>query len=121
MPTTDIYAFRYPALSDPANGPVGFQNLATDVETALDDVQTAVQSGVVDVVFAGTSSHTVSITFPQAFATPPAVVAPAGNSFFNVSNSSITTTGANLSCRHIDANSSTSTVPVHWIAHGTPA
>ena len=35
MPTTTIYALRYPAPTDAADGPVGFQNLATDVESKL--------------------------------------------------------------------------------------
>jgi hypothetical protein len=39
MPTTPVQALPYPALSDPANGPVAFQNLAT----ALEDYKTIVR------------------------------------------------------------------------------
>jgi hypothetical protein len=35
MPNTPLQALPYPALSDPANGPVGFQNLALVVEKQL--------------------------------------------------------------------------------------
>jgi hypothetical protein len=39
MPTTPVQGLPYPALSDPANGPVAFQNLAT----ALEDYKTLVR------------------------------------------------------------------------------
>lgn len=32
MPTTPLSALRYPSLTDPANGPQAFQNLATDLD-----------------------------------------------------------------------------------------
>lgn len=35
MPTTPTYAFRYPASGDAPNGPQAIQNLATDVEGAM--------------------------------------------------------------------------------------
>jgi hypothetical protein len=35
MPTTPHYALRYPLSSDPADGPLGFNNLATDVDNVL--------------------------------------------------------------------------------------
>ena len=38
MPTTPSHALRYPQGSDNPNIPLHFQNLATDVETALDDI-----------------------------------------------------------------------------------
>jgi hypothetical protein len=43
MPTTPLQGFPYPALVDPANGPVGFQNLATALEdkTVYDCLSTA--------------------------------------------------------------------------------
>lgn len=39
MPTTPVQALPYPSLSDPANGPVGFQNLAL----ALEDYKTIIR------------------------------------------------------------------------------
>jgi hypothetical protein len=35
MPSTPSFGFPFPALSEPANGPVAFQNLAEAAETAL--------------------------------------------------------------------------------------
>lgn len=35
MPSTDVYSLRFPSLTDLANGPEAFQNLADDTEAAL--------------------------------------------------------------------------------------
>lgn len=41
MPTTPNLALPYPALSDPANGPVAFQNLATSLDSLIGGAWTA--------------------------------------------------------------------------------
>lgn len=54
MPTTPLQALPYPALSDAANGPVAFQNLATAAEKKL--VQ----------VYADAADRTAKVTAPTA-------------------------------------------------------
>lgn len=54
MPNTPIQGFPYPALSDAANGPVGFQNLAQAIEKR------------VLMVFADAAARTAAVTAPTA-------------------------------------------------------
>jgi hypothetical protein len=117
MPST-ANGYRYPAASDPvAQGATAIQNLAQDV----DDLNGRGAFGKVDIVGTGTTSATVSVTFPAGrFTQPPSVVASCANSLYYASpGGPVTASGMSLSIRRGDQATFTATVNTAWIARGT--
>jgi 3-oxoacyl-(acyl-carrier-protein) synthase len=101
--------------------------IATAWGAEIHDAIEGIQSGTASIVFAGGSnaSADLTVTFPRAYAAPPAVVAsPQVTSTAYVANiKAVTATGFTLAMSHKDAGSNISavTLPCHWIAIGTPA
>lgn len=74
-------------------------------------------SGSVDVTVSASDNGSANISFPAGvFTTAPSVVGIASNSLYNVAVSSITTTAATITVRHINATVTTATPTVYWIA-----
>lgn len=132
MPTTNHYGIRYPSGTDSPNGAPQMQQLATDVDTALNGVDVAVQS--IPKVAAGqvsitpTTSRTLdwggsfkygntTVTFPAGyFSSAPSVVISANSS---VPGIVIEATPSNVSATGFTANlartDSTATI-IYWQA-----
>ena len=65
----------------------------------------------------GTTFGTASITFPSnRFTVAPSVVVTSDNSAFNMSVSSITSSGCTVTGRHIDGTNTSGTYTFYWIA-----
>ncbi len=80
-----------------------------------------VQSGVVNVNLAASSSGSLALTFPQPYSSPPRVlVTPAFGTFDYVAYiTSPTATAVTIGAGRRDGTNATATVPVHWLAIGS--
>lgn len=89
MPTTPIYGFPYPSLSDPPNGPAQFQALAQAVETQiqrLDSIPAAVSATVAGDVNTTSATFVALTGDPGVSFTSPAsgrVLVTIGSAFDN--------------------------------------
>lgn len=117
MPTT-AGGLPYPAATDDLrDGAAAIQALATALGgTPL------VQTGTVDVAYGATSAATAPVTFPQAFAAPPIVVAGIASGSTSprslAAASAITATGFTAGLMTADGGNSGTTRTVAWVAVG---
>jgi len=70
MPATTKYALRYPAATDPADVPADMQNLASDVESALDTKGHAVELAYAQITAAVSITSTAEATGTDIVAAP---------------------------------------------------
>lgn len=140
MPTTVNRGYPTPAGTVPPNGPLAFTELAdaldADVQDIVDDTAASfaalpvVRGGVVSItVTSGTSSGAANVTFPEAFAAPPAVVLTYGATAGPASSSrklqprvdGRTATGFTANLETADGTNvgATFTIACSWIAVGS--
>jgi hypothetical protein len=72
MPTTPVYALRYPAATDPADVPLDIHNLATDVETALASLASGHEFAYAEITASVSVTATTEAT-AQTIVTAPAI------------------------------------------------
>jgi hypothetical protein len=85
-----------------------------------------IQAGSVNMTWSANAVATpVVVTFPRAYTSPPIVVATCSGGSGSVNNNigvnSVTTTQVTLGGREVRETAQSVTVPVFWMAIGTPA
>jgi hypothetical protein len=110
-----------PALTGTPTAPtVALTNDSTQIATTAfvkNVIPYAIAAGTATMDGDGTSSLTVTITFPALeFTQPPIVTVGSGNGLLNASVQSITTSGATVILAHINASSWSAIYILQWIA-----
>lgn len=128
MPNTANRTYPYPALTDPANGPLAFQQLAQAVDTDVAKILTAApmafQVGTASASMGGAAYATGTVNFPKAFTAPPIVFLNLSTGGTNKliasvnSGASQSATSFAWAIRTGDGTTSTATPQILWIAFG---
>lgn len=75
----------------------------------------AFSSGTETISISGSATGSATVTFPSSrFTVSPVVTAVANNSAYNLSITSLSSTGCTINARHIDGTSTTTTITVYW-------
>lgn len=75
----------------------------------------AFSSGTETISISGSTTGSATVTFPSSrFTVSPVVTAVASNSAYNLSVTSLSSTGCTINARHIDGTSATVTFTVYW-------